>query len=332
MEEHKRTDSEIEIILFDSESTDSHSVKNARELKEYIDKSKVNLLFINSIDNNEFNEELSAFFEMDSMLMEDIMGTEDLPVIKESKSQLLLTMKILGIADSGAVKQHHISIVLGEYYVIVFQEANTKVFEDLKKRILNGKSKARQRRPDYLFYLLTDCVIDTYYNIVNEIDNKIDKMEEILLEHPGSNYISHLYRIKQPMSDLRGVLYSLREALLNIIQGDFDLIEEETLPFLHDVKDHINNIVHMFESSRDTLSDLLEINNSNINNRLNATMKILTVITTLFIPLTLISGIYGMNFKFMPELSWKIGYPLALLLMLITAGIMFLIMKKNKLL
>lgn len=332
MTEHKIADPEIEIIKFDAVSTTSHSLKDGEELKEYIDKDMVNLLFINTISNNEINEEVSMYFGMDAMLMEDIMGTEDLPVIKESESQLLLTMKLLDISDSGTVKQQHVSIVLGEYYVIVYQESNTKVFEDLKKRILNGKSKARQKRTDYLFYLLTDCVIDTYYNIVNEIDNKIDKMEEVLLEHPESNYISHLYRIKQPMSDLRGVLYSLREALLNIIQGDFDLIEEDTIPFLHDVKDHINNIVHMFESSRDTLSDLLEINNSNINNRLNATMKILTVITTLFIPLTLISGIYGMNFMHMPELSWKIGYPLALLLMLITAGIMFLIMKKNKLL
>lgn len=332
MTDHKISDPEIEIITFDAVSSTSNSIENVKELKDCIDKNKVNMLFINTLNNNEINEEISSFFEMDSMLMEDILGSEDLPVIKESESQLLLTLKLLDISDSGAVKQKHISIVLGDYYVIVYQEANTKSFEDLKKRILNGKSKARQKRPDYLFYLLTDCVIDTYYSIINEIDNKIDKMEKILLEDPESNYISQLYRIKQPMSDLRGVLYSLREALLNIIQGDFGLIEEETIPFLHDVKDHMNNIVHMFESSRDTLSDLLEINNSNINNRLNATMKILTVITTLFIPLTLISGIYGMNFRFMPELSWKFGYPLALLLMVITAGIMFLIMKKNRLL
>lgn len=332
MTDHKISDPEIEIITFDAVSSTSNSIENGKELKDCIDKNKVNMLFINTLNNNEINEEISSFFEMDSMLMEDILGSEDLPVIKESESQLLLTLKLLDISDSGAVKQKHISIVLGDYYVIVYQEANTKSFEDLKKRILNGKSKARQKRPDYLFYLLTDCVIDTYYSIINEIDNKIDKMEKILLEDPESNYISQLYRIKQPMSDLRGVLYSLREALLNIIQGDFGLIEEETIPFLHDVKDHMNNIVHMFESSRDTLSDLLEINNSNINNRLNATMKILTVITTLFIPLTLISGIYGMNFRFMPELSWKFGYPLALLLMVITAGIMFLIMKKNRLL
>jgi magnesium transporter len=128
------------------------------------------------------------------------------------------------------------------------------------------------------------------------------------------------------------VIYPIREALMNMIQGDYPLIEDETLPFLHDVKDHVNNIVTMFETSRDTLSDLLEINNSNINNRLNGTMKMLTIITTLFVPLTLIAGIYGMNFKYMPELSWKVGYPIALGMMLLTAGIMLYIMKRNKLL
>jgi magnesium transporter len=151
-----------------------------------------------------------------------------------------------------------------------------------------------------------------------------------LLEEPGENYIQHLYRIRQPLSDLRGVIYPIREALLNIVQGDYALLGEDTLVFLQDVKDHINHIIHMFESGRDTLSDLIELNSSNINNQLNRSMKVLTIITTLFIPLTLIAGIYGMNFRHMPELGWKAGYPFALVLMVITAGIMYMIMKKNK--
>jgi|WetSurMetagenome_2_1015567.scaffolds.fasta_scaffold61590_2 magnesium transporter len=322
----------MEILIYDHEICTSERVTRIENLVKIIDKNKINLIFINSLKDVALNEELSNYFNIHQMVIEDVSSTTELPVVKESGDQLLLTMKLLDLTENSTLKQEHVSLILGDYYVIVFMESDNKIFDDIKKRIVNGKSKARQKKADYVFYLLTDCVIDTYYNIVNEIDNKIDKMEVILLEKPEDNYISHLYRIKQPMSALRGVLYSLREALLNIVQGDFALIEDETLPFLHDVKDHINNIVHMFEASRDTLSDMLEINNSNINNRLNGTMKILTIITTLFIPLTLVSGIYGMNFKYMPELSWKVGYPVALLLMLITAIIMFFIMKKNKLL
>ena len=152
------------------------------------------------------------------------------------------------------------------------------------------------------------------------------------LEKPEFNYIQGIYKIKQPMSDMRGVIYPIREALMNMVQGDYSLIDDATIPYLQDVKDHINHIIHMYDRGRDTLSDLIDLNSSNINNRLNGSMKILTIITTLFIPLTLIAGIYGMNFKYMPELGWKFGYPFALVLMLITAVIMLLIMKRNKLL
>jgi magnesium transporter len=216
--------------------------------------------------------------------------------------------------------------------VILFKDFDNKLFEDLKTRIINGKSKARQRKADYLFYLLTDTLIDTFYSIVNEINNEIDKMEVTLLENAEKNCIQNIYRIKQPLNEMRGVILPIREAILNIVQGDYSLIDDATITYLQDVKDHINHIIHMYEIGRDTLSDLIELNSSNINNRLNGSMKILTIITTLFIPLTLIAGIYGMNFRNMPELNWKTGYPFAILLMLITAGFMFYIMKRNKLL
>jgi magnesium transporter len=277
-------------------------------------------------------EEIGNVFGIDPMVMEDALGVSDIPKVQESGDQLLLTLKLMDFKVSGELVKQHIGLLLGDYFVIVFKNFSNNVFDDIKDRIDGGKSKARMKKADYLFYLLIDTIVDTYYNIVNELDNKIDKMEVILLEHPETNYIANLYRIKQPMSEIRGVIYPIREALLNMVQGDYPLIEDETLPFLHDVKDHLNNIVHMFDSSRDTLSDLLEINNSNINNRLNATMKILTIMTTLFIPLTLIAGIYGMNFKHMPELDWKFGYPMALGIMVITAIIMYFVMKRKKLL
>jgi magnesium transporter len=157
-------------------------------------------------------------------------------------------------------------------------------------------------------------------------------MEERLLEAPRGNYIMEIYAIKQSMSELRAVLYPVRESILNMVQGDYPLLTADTVNYLHDVKDHINHIIQMYESGRDTLSDLIELNSANLNNRLNGSMNLLTIITTLFIPLTLIAGIYGMNFLYMPELKWKLGYPYALAVMLITAGIMYFIMKRKKLL
>jgi magnesium transporter len=323
---------EIEILVYDEKTATRNAAKNISDLKLLVNKDKINLIIINNLTELDNIDELGNYFGVHPMVMEDALSEAEIPSIQESGDQLLVTLKLIDLKSSGLLIKKHIGLLLGEFYVIVFKDSDNKVFDEIKARIENGNSKARQKKPDYLFYLLTDAVIDTCYGIVNEIDNKIDKMEAVLLEHPDTNYIRNLYRIKQPISEMRSVIYPMREALMNLIQGDYPLIEDETLPFLHDVKDHINNIVTMFETSRDTLSDLLEINNSNINNRLNATMKMLTIITTLFVPLTLIAGIYGMNFKFMPELSWKVGYPMALGLMLITSGIMLYIMKRNKLL
>jgi magnesium transporter len=150
--------------------------------------------------------------------------------------------------------------------------------------------------------------------------------------YPGKNYIKDIYAIRQSMSEMRSVIYPVREALLNMVQGDLPLLTRDTIGYLHDVKDHINHIIQMYESGRDTLSDLIELNSANINNRLNGSMNFLTIVTTLFIPLTLVAGIYGMNFHFMPELRWKLGYPFAGGIMLITACITYFIMKRKKIL
>lgn len=328
----KPSPAELEILVFDEQSCNQTITADINKLSKYIDKNKVNLLIINNLTDITLIENLGKFFNIPLMMLEDVLNTSHPPKVEESGDQLLLTLKLLDYPVEGELLQQHMSVILGEYYVIAFKDFENNVFEDIKTRIINGKSKARQKKADYLFYLLIDTLVDTFYNIVNEINNSIDKMESKLMDKPENNYIKEIYYLKQPMSEMRGVVYPIREAMLNIVQDDYSLIGDPTIVYLQDVKDHLNHIIQMYEASRDTLSDLIELNSSNINNRLNGSMQVLTIITTLFIPLTLIAGIYGMNFKHMPELSWKTGYPLAILLMLITAAIMFYIMKRKKLL
>jgi len=328
----KPTPAEMEIFVYDAQTCERNQTGEIKQLEEIIDKNKVNLVIINNLTDVTLIENIGKYFGVQTMMLEDVLNISHLPKMEESDNQLLFTLKLLEFPVDNELVQQHVSLILGEHYVIVLKDFENRVFDDIKNRIVSGKSRARQKKPDYLFYLLIDALIDSYYEIVNEINNKIDKMEEQLLETPGQDYIHDLYLIKRPMSDLRGVIYPVREALLNIVQGDYSLLEESTITYMKDVKDHINHIIHMYETGRDTLSDLIELNSSNISNRLNGSMNLLTIITTLFIPLTLIAGIYGMNFKHIPEIGWKIGYPFAILLMLITAGIMFYIMKRNKLL
>jgi magnesium transporter len=328
----KPSPADIELLIYDADHCDRIRTDSISELSKIIKKDKVNLLIINNLTDVTLIEEIGKFFGIQPMILEDVLNTSHLPKAEESGDQLLLTLKILDFPENGDLCQQHVSVILGEYYVIVFKDFDNVLFQDLKNRIMSGKSRARQKSGDYLFYLLMDTLVDSYYNIVDVLNSRIDKLEERLLENPVPNYIRDIYHIKQSMSEMRGVIYPVRESVLNVVQGDYALLKEDTLVYLRDVKDHINHIIHMFESGRDTLSDLIELNSSNINNRLNSSMNILTIITTLFIPLTLIAGIYGMNFRFMPELEWKAGYPFAGLLMLITAGIMVIIMKRKKLL
>jgi magnesium transporter len=323
---------EMEILVYDGQNCHRSHTGDPAKLDQLIDRNKVNLIIISNLTDVTLIENAGLFFKIPALLLEDVLNTSHLPKTEESGEQLLFTLKLLDYNENGDLLQQHISLMLGDHYVIVFKDFEHRIFDDIMGRIISGKSKARIKKADYLFYLLTDTLIDMYYGIVNEISNKIDFVEEQLLDAPDRDHIHEIYLIRRPMSDMRGVLYPVREALLNIVQGDFALLEDSTISCMQDVKDHINHIIHMYETGRDTLSSLIDLNSSNISNRLNKSMNLLTIITTLFIPLTLIAGIYGMNFKFIPEISWKIGYPFALLLMMITAGIMLFIMRRNKLL
>lgn len=328
----KPSPAEMEILVYDDQSCEGTQTGDIKKLEKLIDKNRVNLIIVNNLTDVALIENIGEYFGIQNMMLEDVLNISHLPKMEESGDQLLFTLKLLDYPVDGDLMQQHVSLILGEHYVIVLKDFENMIFDDIKSRIVGGKSRARQKKADYLFYLLIDALIDSYYGIVNEINNKIDKMEEQLLETPKKDYIHDLYHIKQPMSDMRGVIYPVREALMNLVQGDYSMMEDSTITYMQDVKDHINHIIHMYETGRDTLSDLIVLNSSNISNRLNGSMNFLTIITTLFIPLTLIAGIYGMNFKHMPEIGWKTGYPFAILLMLVTAGIMLYIMRKKKLL
>jgi magnesium transporter len=328
----KDSSTSIEMLIYNEEDCERKTAESLGEMKKIIKPEKVNLLISSSITDVTLIEELGKFFHIHPLILEDVLNTSHLPKAEESGDQLLLTLKLFNFNENGELEHQHVSFILGEYYVLVLKDFEDNIFADLETRIMNGKSHARHKTVDYLFYLLIDTLIDSYYHIIDEVYNRIDKMEERLLEHSRDNFIMDIYAIRQSMSEMRSVIYPVRESLLNMVQGDYPLLSADTVGYLHDVKDHINHIIQMYESGRDTLSDLIELNSSNINNRLNGSMNLLTIITTLFIPLTLIAGIYGMNFKYMPELSWKMGYPFAGAIMLITAGIMYLIMKRKKLL
>lgn len=328
----KQSPAEIEIIQYNRDTCERFRLKEADGLGKYVKKGKINYLIINNLTDIKLIETVGNFFGIQPMFLEDALNTSQPPKLEETNEQMLFTIKLLRVASGGEFIMEHISIILGEYFIIVFMEYDNDIFNDLNKRIVNHTTKAREKDKDYLFYLLIDVLIDSYFPVMNELDNIVDDLEKQLLETPEDDFIRDLYSAKKKLGEIRPVLYPVNEALQNLVQGDYPLIDDQTIPFLRDLADHIRQIIQMYESNRETLNGLIELNNSNINNRLNKSMKILTLITTFFIPMTLITGIYGMNFKFMPELSWKFGYPMVWLSLILVGVIMYIIIKRNRLL
>jgi magnesium transporter len=223
-----------------------------------------------------------------------------------------------------------VSIILAKNYVVTFQEGvEGDTFQEIRNRIRNNKGIINNMSSDYLVYSLIDSIIDSYFSILEVFGDRIEKLEEELVNNPEKKTLTEIYRIKREMLYIRKSVWPLREAISRLERGESDLITRNTHLYLRDVYDHTINVLDTIETYRDMLSGMIDIYLSSISNRLNETMKYLALISTIFIPMTFIASIYGMNFELMPELKWAHGYLFALSLMA-AIGLSFLIYFKRK--
>ena len=330
--EREPVEAEIEAIRYDQESASRIVTRDVSEVRRTMDEQHIHLIIVNNLTDINLIEKIGEAFNIEKLVLEDVLNASHPPKLEQTNGYIHCLLKVLKYSPDEGVSIEHISLLLGPNFVMVFMEFENTVFEPLKQRLLNGNSRTMQKKADYLFYVLIDALLDTYYVIINELNNNIDDLEVKLLDKPEWNFINETYLIKKYLNELRPVLYPAGAALMALIKGDYPSISEKTITYMRDLKDHIDHVIQMYESSRDALTGLVELNSSNINNRLNNSMRILAVITTLFIPMSLITGIYGMNFLFIPELNWKYGYPLALLFIILAGSLMYFIIRRNKLL
>jgi len=207
------------------------------------------------------------------------------------------------------ITAEQVSIILGSNFVISFQEQEGDVFKFIRERIRNGKGRIRKVGSDYLAYALVDAIVDNYFIILEKLGEKIEEMEEELVTNPTPETLQTIHHLKREMIFLRKSVWPLREVISALERGEPTLIHESTGIYLRDLYDHTIQVIDSIETFRDMVSGMLDIYLSSISNRMNEVMKVLTIIATIFIPLTFIAGIYGMNFQYMPELGWHWGYP-----------------------
>jgi magnesium transporter len=286
--------------------------------------------FIGVHDTN-LVKQIGEYLGFHNLTLEDIMNTQHRPKYENLDDHIFLIIKMLQYdSDEKLLISEQISFILKQDIVVSFQERTGDVFDPIRERIRNSSGRIRTRKADYLFYALTDVIVDNYFLIFEEIEDQIQDIEDELLTNPNENDQIKIQKIQKDIITIRKAIVPLNNAFITLMNDEPDLIEKDTRRFLKDIFDHINFLTDRIESFTDTINTLKDIYMSSISLKMNNVMKVLTVIATIFIPLTFIAGIYGMNFSYMPELQWKWGYFAILGLMFVVIIVMLIFFKIKK--
>jgi magnesium transporter len=323
----------IRITVFEYHE-DGCRERELASLSEYIpskDKTTVTWINIDGLHQMNVIETIGGLFNLHPLTLEDIVNTGQYPKIEDYKDYLFIVLKMHSYNEErNVIESEQISLCMYSNVVLSFQEEpGGDLFDPLRDRIRNGKGRIRKMGADYLAYSLIDAVVDSYFIILEKLGERIYILEERVMNDPSRQFLHEIHAIKRELIFLRKSIWPLREVIRSMERGDSALISDPVRLYLRDVYDHTIRIIETVEAFRDIMAGILDIYLSSISNRTNAVMKVLTIIATIFMPLTFIAGIYGMNFKYMPELEWRWGYPLILLGM-VSLGISMLIFFKRK--
>lgn len=270
--------------------------------------------------NSQAVECIGQQFSIHPLVLEDILNTDQRPKLEDYGDYLCIIMKSLKVTtDEGDYEAEQVSLILGPDYVISFLETGAEgrnVFSGVYGRIASGRGKIRKLGADYLLYALMDSVVDHYFLVLEHLGEKIEMVEDRITTQPQPELLHELHTLKHDMLFMRKSVWPVRELVSALDRGESSHIQESTIIYLRDVYDHAIQVIETVEVYRDMLSGMIDIYLSSINNKMSEVMKMLTIISTIFIPLTFIAGVYGMNFENLPELKWKYGYPLVLSVML----------------
>ncbi|WP_027721602.1 magnesium/cobalt transporter CorA [Maridesulfovibrio zosterae] len=286
---------------------------------------------IDGVHDSDLIKNIGDNFNISIMNLEDIQDTGQRPCIDEYQDYLFATMKFLNTDnDEDRIKADQISFVLGNNYLITFQEQPSMIFDPVRKRLSKPKNKFRQNGPDYLFYTLIDCLLENYLKVIEGIGERIEEIEEEVLENPIPEQLEEINFYRREIAYIRKSIRPAREIISKTNKMDSEFISDNTAPYLKDLVSMLEQALDSLEIYKEILSDLFSTYNMSINSRLNETMKFLTVFATIFIPLTFLAGIYGMNFDVIPELHYKYSYYILLGLMLLIAFAMLAYFKRKK--
>ncbi|WP_276365965.1 magnesium/cobalt transporter CorA [Chryseolinea sp. H1M3-3] len=319
----------LELITYNRETYSKFDELTTEELCKKLQPGQVNWVNVDGLGNLEIIEKLQVHFGLHALLIDDVLNDQR-PKSEEYEDYLFFTLKMLYRIDNTGIDYEQISFVLGKDFLISFQEKEGDLFDGFRERIRLDQGKVRKKHSDYLLYRLIDIIVDNYYNVLDRIGDLIEETEDDAYENPSNQSFYKIQSLKKEVIFLRKALYPLREALSKVVKGESEFIKEENLPYFADVYDHVAHLIDSLETYKDLTSSLLDIHINAMNTRMNEVMKVLTVISTIFMPLTFIVGVYGMNFEYLPELQWRWGYYIVWGVMLAIVVAMLLFFKRKK--
>jgi magnesium transporter len=328
----KRTEKvKITIIDYNEAHFKEQEVDTVEECFSFKDTPTVTWINIDGIHEAEILEKIGKYFEIHPLVLEDIMNSGQQPKTEDLDQYVFVILKML-FYDEGAkeIKPEQVSLILGPNFVITFQEKEGDVFNPVRDRLRKTKGRIRRMKADYLAYCLIDTIVDHYFVVLEKLGEWIEDLEEELVTNPTPETLQTIHTLKRELIFLRRSVWPLREAVISLERGESALIHDSTSIYLRDVYDHTIQVIDTVETFRDMVSGMLDVYLSSISNKMNEVMKVLTIIATIFIPLTFVAGIYGMNFKYIPELDLHWGYAAALLLMGAIAFVMVLYFRRKR--
>ncbi len=315
--EKKVEEVRITVMDFDGDGFREKVVESVDECFVYRDKPTTTWINVDGVHDVGIIEKLGACYGIHPIVLEDVVNTVQRPKMLDFGDYIFISLKMLyfeGARDE--VKVEQVSLILGLNFVISFQEDVGDVFDPVRDRIRKGTGKIRRTGADYLAYSLIDSIVDGYFVVFEWLGERIEEIQERLVVDPTGENLKTIHRLKSEMIELRKAVWPLREVIANLERVESPLVRKDTLIFLRNVYGHTIEIIETIESFRDLMAGMIDIYLSSLSMKLNEVMKVLTIIATIFIPLTFVVGIYGMNFRFMPELGWRYGYPMVMLVVL----------------
>ena len=320
----------IKIINYTQTQVTEKIVETVEECLPFKNKQPVTWVDITGIHKTDIIEKMGACFDLHPLVLEDITTTNQRPKLEDFEYYLFIVLQMLAYNEkSKEIEAEQVSLILGNNFVISFQEREGDVFDPVRERIRSGKGKIRMAGSDYLVYSLIDSIVDNYFIILENIGEQIESTEEDLIKNPKRETLNVIHQLKRELIFLRKSVWPLREVISYLQRGDSKLVKKITEVYLKDVYDHTIQIMDTTETFRDLVSGMIDVYLSSISNRMSEVMKVLTMIATIFIPLSFIVGIYGMNFRYMPELEWRFGY-FFVWLVIIVVGISMATYFKNR--